>query len=265
MLLRVSVASSVMLGLLLCVSLAACTAGRVPAPAFSSTAGPAAAAATPTIVTSTGPITITYWETDTDDADVLLDELAAEFMKANPGVTVKRTHYSYDDLRNEFRSQSLNGHPPELVRAPGEFAGPFSELGIVHPLDAIFGKDFLDQYLPGALAGATTKGKLWGIPDNYGNHLMLLHNKALVTDVPTNTDAWIEQLKTLTDAANGQYGLSYPLEESYWLIPWLSGFGGWPMDAADQTRAGHGGDGQRPTIPVRPENHAARCARKGRL
>ena len=63
---------------------------------------------------------------------------------------------------------------------------------------------------------------------------MLLYNKALVTDVPQNTDAWVAQLKTLTDAAAGQYGLAYPLEEAYWLIPWLAGFGGWPLDAADR-------------------------------
>ena len=223
-----------MLGVLLCVSLAACSAGRTPAPAPTPTADVTAAAATTVIATPSGPITITYWETDTDDADVVLDELAGEFMKANPGITVKRAHYSYDDLRNEFRAKSFNGQPPELVRAPGEFAGPFSELKIVRPLDEIFSKDFLDQYLTGALAGATTQGKLWGLPDNYGNHLMLLYNKALVTDVPTNTDAWIAQLKTLTDPATPQYGLAYPLDESYWLIPWLAGFGGWPMDAADR-------------------------------
>ena len=186
------------------------------------------------IPTPAGPITVTYWETDTDDADVLLDGLAAEFMKANPAITVKRVHYSYDDLRNEFRIQAFNGSPPELVRAPGEFAGPFSELEIVRPLDEIFSKDFLDQYLSGSLAGATTRGKLWGLPDNFGNHLMLLYNKALVKEVPQNTGAWIAQLKTLTDAAVGQYGLAYPLDESYWLIPWLAGFGGWPMDAADK-------------------------------
>ena len=227
-------ASSVILGVLLCVSLAACSAGRTPAPAPTPTADVTAAAATTVIATPSGPITITYWETDTDDADVVLDELAGEFMKANPDITVKRAHYSYDDLRNEFRAKSFNGQPPELVRAPGEFAGPFSELKIVRPLDEIFSKDFLDQYLTGALAGATTQGKLWGLPDNYGNHLMLLYNKALVTDVPTNTDAWIVQLKTLTDPAVPQYGLAYPLDESYWLIPWLAGFGGWPMDAADR-------------------------------
>ena len=224
--------SGVMLGLFLCVSLVACSAGQAPAP--SPTAEPTAAAAPTTIATPTGPVTITYWETDTDDADVLLDELAAEFMKANPAITVKRAHYSYDDLRNEFRAKSFNGQPPELARAPGEFAGPFSELKIVRPLDEIYSKDFLDQYLTGALAGATTQGKLWGLPDNYGNQLMLLYNKALVTDVPSNTDAWIVQLKTLTDPATPQYGLAYPLNESYWLIPWLAGFGGWPMDATDR-------------------------------
>ncbi len=223
-----------MLGLLLCLALVSCSAGRAPTPAPSPTADPLAAAATAGIATPSGPITVTYWETDTDDAGVLLDELAAEFMKANPAITVKRMHYGYDDLRNEFRAKSFNGQPPELVRAPGEFAGPFSELAIVRPLDEIFGKDFLDQYLTGALAGATTKGRLWGIPDNYGNQLMLLYNKALVTTVPPNTDAWIAQLKTLTDAGVGQYGLAYPLEESYWLIPWLAGFGGWPMDVADK-------------------------------
>ena len=105
-------ASGVVLGLLLCLALAACTAGRAPAAAPSPTAGPTAAPTIGAIATPSGPITITYWETDTDDADVLLDELAAEFTKANPAITVKRIHYSYDDLRNEFRAESFNGQPP---------------------------------------------------------------------------------------------------------------------------------------------------------
>jgi arabinogalactan oligomer/maltooligosaccharide transport system substrate-binding protein len=72
------------------------------------------------------------------------------------------------------------------------------------------------------------------VADNYGNHLMLLYNKALVQGAPQNTDAWIRQLKSLTDAASGQYGLVFPLAESYWLMPWLAGFGGWPLNAADK-------------------------------
>ncbi len=214
--------------------LVSCAPGRGKSPVPSPTAEATPAGIATVTGTPPGPIMLTYWEMDADDADVLLDALGAEFMKTNPDVVVKRVHYSYDDLRNEFRAQSLNGQPPELVRASGEFAGPFSELGIVRPIDQIFARDFLDQYYAGALAGATVKGKLWGLPDNYGNHLMLLYNKALVSTVPSNTDAWIAQLKSLTDAAAGQYGLVYPLNESYWLVPWLGGFGGWPLDAADR-------------------------------
>ena len=63
---------------------------------------------------------------------------------------------------------------------------------------------------------------------------MLLYNKTLVNQVPADTDAWVRQLKTLTDPANGQYGLVFDTTESYWLIPWLSGFGGWPLDAQEK-------------------------------
>ena len=186
-------------------------------------------------ITSTGPITLTLWEEDNDAADVLLDELAVAFMRDNPGIAVERVHFSYDELRNQFRAESLfNGEPPDLVRSPGEFTGPFGELGIVKAADALFPPETLDAFLPGALDGSTLQGKVWGLPDNFGGHLMLLYNKSLVSEVPSDTDAWVAQLKTLTDPASNRYGLVFNESESYWLIPWLSGFGGWPLDANEK-------------------------------
>ena len=187
---------------------------------------------TPPQGTPTGSVTLTYWEEDSDAADVVLDELDAAFTKANPNITIKRVHFSYDDLRNQFRAASLlNGEPPDLVRAPGEFTGPFGELRIVKPVDEVLGSQALDAFLPGAVAGATLNGQVWGVPDNFGGQLILLYNKSLVDHVPADTDAWVTQLKALTDSVNGRYGLVFDETESYWLIPWLSGFGGWPLDA----------------------------------
>jgi arabinogalactan oligomer / maltooligosaccharide transport system substrate-binding protein len=184
--------------------------------------------------TPAGPVTLTYWEEDSDAADVLLDELAADFTKANPGIIIQRVHYSYDDLRNQFRAASLfTGQPPDIVRAPGEFTGPFGELQIVKPVSKVYPAGILDGFLPGAVAGATFHDQVWGLPDNFGGHLMLLYNKTLVDQAPADTDAWIKQLKTLSDPANGQYGVVFDTTESYWLIPWLSGFGGWPLDARE--------------------------------
>ncbi len=216
-----------------CCVLIGCAQAPTPAPVA---ATPGTSTSEPTVETSAtpaGPITITYWEEDSNEAVVLLDQLAEAFMQAYPDIVIVREHLGYDELRNRFRTASWAGEEPALVRAPGEFAGPFGELGIVKPLDELFSTEFLAQFFAGALDGATAKGRLWGIPDNYGGHLLLLYNRTLVDTVPTETDAWIKQLQGLTDLANEQYGLVYPIAESYWLMPWLSGFGGWPLDAQD--------------------------------
>lgn len=224
--------------------LAAC-AGRTPP------ITPSPAVATPTLSplalpTPSGPITLTFWEDDNDAAGVVLDELTAAFVRANPGITVTRTHYSYDDLRNQFRNEARAGRGPDLVRARGEFAGPFSELGIVRPVEELYESAFFDQFLPGALSGVTVKGRPWALPENYGNHLLLLQNRGYISNTlhitgtalaeasPVDTDAWLTQLGQLTNPLSNTYGLVYPLTESYWLIPWLGGYGGWPLDAADR-------------------------------
>jgi arabinogalactan oligomer/maltooligosaccharide transport system substrate-binding protein len=165
---------------------------------------------------------------------VVLDELVAAFTEENPGITVKRVHFSTEDLRLQYRVAVLEGNPPELVRGAGELAGPFGDLEIVRPLEGILPQSTLDQFFPGALAAARMKGRLWGVPDNYGSQLMLIYNKELVKAVPADTDGWVAQLKTLTDPVKGQYGLAFDLKEPYWLIPWLGGFGGWPLDEANR-------------------------------
>jgi arabinogalactan oligomer/maltooligosaccharide transport system substrate-binding protein len=219
----------------LLVSACASAPARIPpTPAASATKAPGLgtpAPGTPAPETG-GPITLTLWEEDNDAADVLLDELAAEFTQQNPGIVIERTHFSYDELRNQFRAESLfDGEPPDLVRSPGEFTGPFGELKIVRPADELFGPAALEPFLPGALDGATLRGTVWGLPDNFGGHLMLLYNKSLVNGPSADTDAWVAQLKALTDPTNGRYGLVFNSSEAYWLIPWLSGYGGWPLNA----------------------------------
>lgn len=203
------------------------------APAAKPTATPTEPPPTPAPTPTAAPVTITYWEEEGDDGDVLLDELAAAFRVANPGIRVKRVHMGYEELRDQFQVAGVTAEAPDLVRGASDFAGPFSDLGLLRPVTATLDAALLDAFFPGALAAVTVKGLRWGVPDNYGNHLMLLYNRALVTEVPADTDAWIVQLKKLTVPARQQYGLVYYLNEPFWLMPWLGGFGGWPLDAGD--------------------------------
>lgn len=187
--------------------------------------------ATPVPQTPTpGPLTLVYWEEESGDGDVLLDELAAEFMRANPGIVVERAHYRYEELSLLFRTAALAGQGPDLVRAPGEFTEPFATLDIVEPAAKLFNERIRIRFLDGALETATIDGVLWGLPDNYGDSLVLIYNTDLVSEAPDNTDEWIAQLKTLTDPESGRYGLVYNQTEPYWIVPWIGGFGGWPVD-----------------------------------
>ena len=52
----------------------------------------------------TGPVTITFWEQEGEDVDVFIDQLIADFQTANPNITVERTHYENEALRDQFQT-----------------------------------------------------------------------------------------------------------------------------------------------------------------
>lgn len=176
------------------------------------------------------PTTLTYWEDESADGGIVLDALAAEFTRSAPHVQIERIHMSYEELLGKLEQ----GGAPHLVRCASECAGPISRSDRFHPAEEVFDPAFLERFLPGALSAATIKGQVWGIPDNYGSVLLLIYNRKLVHDVPADTDAWIAQLQTLTRFERRQVGLAFFLDEPYWLMPWITGFGGAPLGADDQ-------------------------------
>ena len=179
-----------------------------------------------------GPVTITFWEQEGDDVDVFIDALIAEFQEANPNITVERTHYENEALRDQFQTASLANAAPDVVRVPNDFAGPFSELEIVAPISDLFDDKFLSQFFPGALDPAKVGGTLWGVPDNYGNHLMLIYNKDLVATPPATFEELIETANSIT--TDEVQGFAYNLNEPFWGAGFYGAFGGWPLDASDK-------------------------------
>ena len=177
-------------------------------------------------------VTLSFWEQEGEEVDVFLDQLIAEFEAANPNIDVERTHYENEALRDQFQTAALAEAAPEVVRVPNDFAGPFSALDIVAPITDLFDQAFLDQFFPGALQPAVVKGTLWGVPDNYGNHLMLLYNKDLIPEPPATFEELIEKAKALTQGEI--QGFAYNLNEPFWGAGFYGAFGGWPLDENDK-------------------------------
>lgn len=177
-----------------------------------------------------GEVTLELWEQEGEDIDVIIDTFLADFMGEYPNITINRTHYPNEELRDQFQTASMAGAPPDLVWCPSDFAGPFSTMGLIQPLDEHF--DF-SIYVESANDAVKLEDKIWGVALTNGNHLMFLYNKSLVESPPEDTDELIAMAKELT--TDEIRGFAYNLNEPFYLMPWLGGFGGWPLEETTPT------------------------------
>lgn len=187
--------------------------------------------------------TVVVWEQMDPKEQELFDEHVAQFRSNHPefaGFSIERVHYRVEDLQTQFQTAALAFGGPNLVYGPSDKIGPYSIMGLLMPVDDLLPAAELARFQPEALP--TLEGRVWGLPDQVGNHLTLVANRALVDSVATDTDTWLAQLRELTVDRDGdgkpeQYGLVFNLLEPFWLVPWVGGFGGQVMD-----------DGAQPTL-----------------
>ncbi len=180
-----------------------------------------------------GARTITIWEQmDPAERDRFEQNLAA-FKASHPGIEIRHTPYDTEELRSQFQTAAAAGGGPQLVFGPSDQVGPLSLLKLIRPLDETLPAGFFDRFIPAALD--TLNGHLWAAPDQVGNHLVLCYNKKLVPQPPATAAEFMKVAKALTKkGADGgmQYGFAMNTTEPYWLVPFLTGYGGWVMDAS---------------------------------
>jgi len=179
------------------------------------------------------------WEQMDPSEQDLLDRQLARWMDAHPGVTVERVHYETEQLRTQFQNAALAGAGPALVFGPADQVGPFSTMGLIEPLDALFAQARLDSFYTESLPRLARRGEknapLWCLPDQLGNHLTLCFNKAMVPSAPQTFKQLIAIGQEWTKDEDGDgkpdtYGLVFNQKEPFWLVPFLGGFGGWVVD-----------------------------------
>jgi arabinogalactan oligomer/maltooligosaccharide transport system substrate-binding protein len=170
------------------------------------------------------PATLVLWtkEGEADGGLQYVQALADAYMAVQPNVTIEVIKKeNVEVLREDYLTAGLAGSLPDVLWTVNDHAGPFTDAGLILPVDDLFD---LSLYVDSALAAVRLGGKTWGVPISNGNHLMLLYNKDLVSTPPTNTDELIQMAQALT--SGDQYGLVYNQTEPFWLVPWLGGFKG---------------------------------------
>ncbi|MDD3642700.1 MAG: extracellular solute-binding protein [Candidatus Krumholzibacteria bacterium] len=180
---------------------------------------------------------IVIWEQKDPEEQTVLNRQLDEYMAGHPGIKVSTAHFETDLLHSQFQTATLAGGGPDLVYGPSDKIGPYSVMALIRPLEEIYDEEFFAQYEPASLA--TLDGRVYAVPDQIGNHLMLIYNRALVGREPADSEDWLAMMKELTVDENGdglpeRYGLVFNAVEPFWLVPFLGGFGGWVMDDRDR-------------------------------
>lgn len=135
-----------------------------------------------------------------------------------PGSTLTIETKDVEQLRTELQTVALAGEGvPDFLWTVSDHAGPFTEAGIIQPLDALF---FLDDYV----GTVVLDGQTWGVPFSVGNHLMLIYNKQYIETPPATVEELVEvsqQLKEEYADVEGFIPFLYSHEESFWVLPWM--------------------------------------------
>jgi arabinogalactan oligomer/maltooligosaccharide transport system substrate-binding protein len=209
----------------LAIVVAAC-GGAATSPSASAPAGsqPATSVAPTEAAFPTGDIALTMWtkEGEGDGSLQFVQKLANDYKALHSNVTIEVVNKDVELLREDFQTASLAGEAPELLWTVADHIGPFTAADLILPLN-----DLVDRstYVTAAADIVTVDGTLWGAPVSFGNQLMLYWNKDLAgADAPADSAAWVAKAQTLT--SGGTYGIVFNQTESFWLVPFLGGFGG---------------------------------------
>jgi multiple sugar transport system substrate-binding protein len=196
----------------------------VTAAACSSGSGSPSAAAGGTSTgsgSSTAKVTITEFDYFTGGANAAINWYNAQFEKAHPNVTVKRTSVPYADLVTKILQDASAGDMPNLMMIDNPNVPEVAATGQLVPFDSLPGFT-TTGYTPGATAECTYQGKHYCYPIGT-NTIGIFYNKAMFAAAHlTPPTTWAElqaDAETLTTSAHN--GIAFDAtndEQSTWQL-----------------------------------------------
>ncbi len=196
------------------------------------------------------PSEVDIWHQKTGAERVFFEQVIKDYNKEHPDTRIRVLYRDGEDLRNSFIIAAAAGQGPDLVFGPADNVAVFAETRTVQPWDGVLEPAFLEQFTPQGLV--SWQDKLWMVGDQIGNQLMLVYDRSKMDAPPRTLDELVAAGMRLTEDANEDgraevYALAWNYTEPYFFIPFLTGFGGWVMDAKG-----------RPTLDNEPTRQALR-------
>jgi arabinogalactan oligomer/maltooligosaccharide transport system substrate-binding protein len=173
------------------------------------------------------PVKLTIWSQEDPARETALQTLFNTWADANaPGSTVDIVHKETETQRNDLLTAGLAGSGlPDVVFGPNDAIGVYVDAGLLQPLDDLFDVTAYNTN-PGMVGD-----ELYGVPTDFGNHLMLMYNKTLVPTPPDTFEDLVKVAKQVETDNPGVHGFDYNQTEPFWFLAFVHGFGGNTFDA----------------------------------
>lgn len=116
-------------------------------------------------------VTITWWHIQVaDDQKALWQNLADEYMAANPNVKIEITVLENEAFKTKLTTVMQSGNPPDIFQSwGGGTMNEYATAGLLKDITADLEKDgWKDTFSPGALGVYSFEGKYYGVPRDMG-------------------------------------------------------------------------------------------------
>ena len=157
-------------------------------------------------------VEIEYWQDVYDTRVQAMDQLIAEFQKANPDITVKQVTFPYADYQTRVIAANMAGNAPDVMQLFYGWLDKFVAGGILQPLPTdAFPQDKIEADFFPIVAAMKRGDDYYGLPTAVRS-LALFYNKKLFTEAgldpnnpPKTLDEFVaagQKIAKLDDAGN---------------------------------------------------------------
>jgi multiple sugar transport system substrate-binding protein len=131
-------------------------------------------------------VTLTFWSHTHPPMVTLNEALVAEYMEANPNVTIEYTVIPNNQFFEQMYVSMTTGVGPDIINmGNSQLVSDYIPRDLVSPVDpSAFGVDSIDElkamYVPNALEGAQVDGTYYGIPSEINTDMLAIYTPDLV-------------------------------------------------------------------------------------
>ncbi|MEV6947035.1 extracellular solute-binding protein [Streptomyces sp. NPDC051172] len=183
---------------------------------------------------SSGPVTITWWDTSnaTNEAPTY-KALVSQFEAANKDIKVNYVNVPFDQAQNKFDTAAGSKGAPDVLRSEVGWTPAFAKKGYFLPLDGTEALTDQSKFRSNLIEQAKYDGKVYGVP-LVTDTLALVYNKALfkkagITEAPKTWDE-LKADAAKVDSKAKVYGY-WGSTQSYYAQTFLYGEGTDTVDA----------------------------------